>query len=85
MDAAYRIDLSNYGAGATGSSCETGPANGPYTIGGLHAGQVLCFEHLGRAWVVWTDVRLDILASANRIDDSFVQLNDWWAEAGPVR
>jgi hypothetical protein len=85
MDAAYRIDLANYGSGATGSSCETGPANGPYTIGGLHAGQVLCFEHLGRAWIVWTDVRLDILASANRIDASFVQLYDWWAEAGPVR
>jgi hypothetical protein len=85
MQAAYSVDLSTYGAGATGSSCETGPAHGPYSVEGLPAGQVLCFSHLGRAWVEWTDERLDILAAANRIDESFAELYGWWVDAGPVR
>jgi hypothetical protein len=84
MDAAYDADVAEYGDGADGSSCAEGPATGPYTIGGVTAGRVLCFRDLGRAWIEWTDERLDILSVADRIDANFEELYEWWLEAGPV-
>jgi len=61
-----------------------GPSEGPYTVDGVDVGRLVCFEEAGRARLIWTDDRFEIMGDAIWPDVSFDESYAWWFAAGPV-
>jgi hypothetical protein len=80
------------GAGATGIDCEQRPSTVNYTIRNPntgvpeHAGRLACYpdpDGAGRLYI-WTDEKLAIL-SFGVSSGSYMDLWNWWLDAGPNR
>ncbi len=64
---------------------------GPYSLGDEPVGRLLC-DRIGSEdegpgyFMLWTDERLNILASARTAEDDLSRLYDWWTgdESGPI-
>lgn len=69
---------------ATGGSCQVESSEGPYTVGDVEVGRLLCVLDGDSATIYWTDERLSIMGHAQWADDSFPGLYAWWLEAGPL-
>ena len=82
MNAAYQQRVDTYGSGED-QSCQEGPAEGLYTIGGEDTGRLLCAEQLIGARFDWTDERLDILSNLTDFDADYAVLYEEWLQAGP--
>lgn len=57
-------------------------AVGPYSIRGVGAGRVLCYQEGGNSFLEWTDERVLVYSVASRADLGEVDLLLWWAEFG---
>lgn len=83
MDAAYQRRIDAFGSGNDASSCRDGSAEGPYTIGGVESGRLLCIEQFAGIRFDWTDNRLNILGSLVDFDGDYSATFDDWIIAGP--
>ncbi len=45
LNASFQSNVDFFGDGATGTSCQTEPSAGNYTIGGVRAGQLMCAQY----------------------------------------
>jgi hypothetical protein len=75
-----RVDI--YSVEATGS-CQTGPNETSYTIGGAPAGRVLCAPSVVGIRVDWTHDALAILSTLTDFEGSYPDAYQDWLIAGP--
>jgi hypothetical protein len=83
LQAAYQSDLESYGQGATGTTCETGPAEGGYTIGGIPAGRLMCAPYEHGLIGIWTHEELGILSTLVLGAEDYPAFWSLWQVAGP--
>jgi hypothetical protein len=92
LNAAFDSYLKREGQGATGIDCEQRPSTVNYTIRNPntgvpeHAGRLACYpdpNSSGRLYM-WTDEKLAIL-SFGVSTGSYMDLWNWWLDAGPNR
>lgn len=82
MDAAYQTRVDKWAVEST-DSCQTGPNEGGYTIGGLAAGSILCAPQTVGIRVDWTVDSLLILSTLTDFDGSYPDVYQDWLIAGP--
>jgi hypothetical protein len=92
MNTAFDSHLKRDGPGATGVDCEERPSTVNYTIRNPntgapeHAGRLSCYpdpDSSGRLYM-WTDEKLAVL-SFGVSSGSYMDLWNWWLDAGPNR
>jgi len=83
MDAYFNYVLGKWPLPAPSESCESGPFQGGYTIGGEPAGQLLCTEHVTGTQLVWTHDDLLIFSQLIDNDGSYPDMYADWLIAGP--
>ena len=83
MNTAYQQRVDNYAVDSTGT-CESGPNEAGYTIGGIPVGRLLCAPQLSGIRFDWTDERLNILTTLTDFETSYPDTYTDWLEAGPV-
>jgi hypothetical protein len=85
-DAAFDADLKANGNPAKTGSCSTGKYTNDYTIGGVHAGRLMCVPSGKNKIIEWTDEQLAILTYTTSTTLSWDDLHDYWLnDAGPNR
>jgi class 3 adenylate cyclase len=63
------------------ADCKSTPtARGRWAVPTVHAGDLLCYQEGGAAWIVWTYDLDRILVKARRADVGSRSLYDWWRE-----
>jgi hypothetical protein len=82
MDAAYQARVDQWAVEST-ASCETGPNEVGYTIGGTPAGRVLCAPQVVGIRVDWTHDDLLILTTLTDFEGSYGDAYQDWLAAGP--
>jgi hypothetical protein len=82
MDAAYQSRVELYAVEPT-ASCQTGPNETGYTIGGNPAGRILCAPQIVGARYDWTHDALEILTTLTDFDGNYGDLYEDWLIAGP--
>lgn len=86
MDAAFADVVTDNQEEEDVGSCQTGPHVDTYNIGGIDAGQLICFDDGIDTVMAWTDEQVTILTFGATSSASYPELYQWWAdEAGPVR
>jgi DNA-binding SARP family transcriptional activator/tRNA A-37 threonylcarbamoyl transferase component Bud32 len=84
MDAGFDGTVSSLEAPA-GDCAVDHEATGAYSVAGMQAGRVLCYEISERSNIEWTTPGLLVHAHAIRPDLGDLSLYEWWASsAGPV-
>lgn len=82
MDAAYQTRVDNWAVEST-DSCETGPNETSYTIGGSPAGRILCAPQTVGIRFDWTHDDLLILSTLTDFEGSYANAYEDWLIAGP--
>ena len=82
MDAAYQARVDTYAVDST-ESCQTGPNETGYTIGGSPAGRILCAPQLSGIRFDWTHDSLLILTTLTNFAGSYPDTYQDWLIAGP--
>lgn len=82
MDAAYQARVDIWAVDST-ASCQSGPNEGNYTIGGLTAGRILCAPQTSGIRFDWTHDELLILSTLTDFDGSYPDVYQDWLVAGP--
>lgn len=82
MDAAYQARVDTWAVDST-ASCQSGPNEGNYTIGGLTAGRILCAPQTSGIRFDWTHDELLILSTLTDFDGSYPSVYQDWLVAGP--
>jgi hypothetical protein len=82
MDAAYQTRVDAYAVEAT-ASCQSGPNETSYTIGGSPAGRILCAPQAVGVRDDWTHDNLKILTTLTDFDGSYSDTYEDWLVAGP--
>jgi len=83
MNAAYQARVSHFGSQSTGTSCQNGPSELSYSVGGVSVGRLLCAPQTAGIRLDWTDERVNILSYLADFDSGYAELYDSWLEAGP--
>jgi hypothetical protein len=87
MDMQFNAVLSGQSVQSTRGDCRLGPSTGRYNdSSGADAGSIACFPNsssLGGLMLLWTNERLNILASGITTTGSYADLFTWWQSAGP--
>jgi len=89
MNAAFDDQAGSY---PSGSCSKKTNVQGTYTIDGVQAGRLLCYQapsqsdpNVTESWILWTDDRVLVFAWVSRSDTDRQALYDWWAQkSGPV-
>ncbi len=82
MDAAYQARVDAWAVEST-ATCESGPNEVSYTIGGTPAGRVLCAPQTVGIRADWTHDLLTILTTLTDFDGSYGDAYQDWLIAGP--
>lgn len=82
MDAAYQARVDTWAVAST-ASCESGPNEVSYTIGGTTAGRILCAPQTVGIRVDWTHDALTILSTLTDFDGTYGDAYQDWLFAGP--
>lgn len=82
MDAAYQARVDTWAVEST-DSCQTGPNETGYTIGGAPAGRILCAPQTVGIRIDWTHDSLLILSTLTNFNGSYVDAYEDWLIAGP--
>ena len=83
MDAAYQENVDRFGIESQGS-CETGPNETSWNVGGVDGGRVQCAPQQVGIRFDWTDDALVIMASLFDFDADYQNTFDLWVNAGPI-
>jgi hypothetical protein len=62
-------------------SCDSGPRQDTWSIGGVERGRLLCFDNQGAVWYQYSYDDFNILITAIRDDGDFAALYEWWTSA----
>jgi hypothetical protein len=88
MNSEYQSQFGPLQIDPNSGSCEdhaTWPAEGQYEVGGVTVGRRLCFDQGELPTIIWTDERLNIVASAvSQTSDPAALVDFWLHEAGPI-
>ncbi len=82
MDSAYQARADTWAVDPT-TSCQTGPNEVTYMIGGTTAGRILCAPQTVGIRFDWTHDALMILSTLTDFDGSYGDAYEDWLIAGP--
>jgi hypothetical protein len=83
MDAAYQTRVDQWATDTDVQSCDTGPDEAGYNIGGQPAGRILCAPQTTGTRLDWTHDALLILGTLTDFDGSYPDMYADWQVAGP--
>ena len=80
VDGAFSDEVSRTQAPPGDCDETTQLAHGPWEVPNVHAGQLLCYQEDGAAWLVWTYDDERILIKARRVGADWAELYAWWRQ-----
>jgi len=83
MNASYQSDVGFFAPDAQGTSCQTGPSEVAYTIGGTPSGRLVCADYEEGLIAFWTHEGYAINSTLVLFEGTYPDLYGIWLVAGP--